>query len=301
MAPTFGGINLEDIKAPECFVIESRLQELLDIPVFHDDQHGTAIILGAAILNALEITGKEIAGVKVVFSGAGAAGVACAEQLIKLGFPRGNIWMVDINGLIYPGRSADMSPQHKALANGEEPQDLASTLEDADIFIGLSAADIVSQAMLKHMAPDPIIFPMANPDPEIKYDLAVEARPDAIVGTGRSDYPNQINNVLGFPFIFRGALDTRARTINDEMMLAASLALAALAKEPVPDEVLKAYDLDHLEFGPDYVVPKPLDKRVCLWEAPAVAEAAIASGAAGRIVDLDTYKEELRKRLINRS
>jgi malate dehydrogenase (oxaloacetate-decarboxylating)(NADP+) len=249
----------------------------------------------------LEITNKENDKVKVVFSGAGAAGVACAEQLIKLGFPRENIWMVDINGLIYPGRSADMPPQHKALANGDGPQDLAATLEDADIFIGLSAADIVSQAMLKHMAPDPIIFPMANPDPEIKYDLAVEARPDAIVGTGRSDYPNQINNVLGFPFIFRGALDTRARTINDEMMLAASLALAALAKEPVPDEVLKAYDLDHLEFGPDYVVPKPLDKRVCLWEAPAVAEAAIASGAAGRIVDLDTYKEELRKRLINRS
>lgn len=299
IAPTFGGINLEDIKAPECFFIESRLQELLNIPVFHDDQHGTAVILGAAILNAMEITGKKMAEVKVVFSGAGAAGVACANQLIKLGFPKEHIWMVDIDGLIYPGRSADMSPQHKALANGDGPQDLATTLEDADIFIGLSAADIVSQAMLRRMALDPIIFPMANPDPEIKYDLAVKARPDAIVGTGRSDYPNQINNVLGFPFIFRGALDVRARTINDEMMLAASQALATLAKEPVPEEVLKAYNLDHLEFGPDYVVPKPLDKRVCLWEAPAVAEAAMASSAARRTVDLDTYRKELRQRLLN--
>ncbi len=298
MAPTFGGINLEDIKAPECFYIESQLQEQLEIPVFHDDQHGTAIILGAAVLNALEITGKLKTNVKVVFSGAGAAGVACAQQLIRLGFPQKHIWMVDIDGLIYPGRSDDMLLQHAELANGDGPQDLAATLDGADIFIGLSAADIVTQEMLKRMASDPIIFPMANPDPEIRYDLAVEARPDAIVGTGRSDFPNQINNVLGFPFIFRGALDVHARTINEAMKLAASQALADLAKQPVPADVLQAYELDHLEFGPDYVVPKPLDRRVCLWEAPAVAEAAMASGAARKQVDPTTYRDELRQRLL---
>lgn len=297
IAPTFGGINLEDIKAPECFLIESKLRELLDIPVFHDDQHGTAIILGAAILNAIEITGKPYKDCKVVFSGAGAAGVSCARQLIKLGIRKENIWMVDIDGLIYPGRSEDMSPQHKALANGIGPQDLATTLKGADIFIGLSAANIVSQEMLKSMADNPIIFPMANPDPEIKYDLAVSARPDAIVGTGRSDYPNQINNVLGFPFIFRGALDVRARTINDEMKLAASHALAALAKEPVPEDVLRVYGLDQLKFGPDYVVPKPFDKRVCLWVAPAVAKAAMASGVASNSIDSIAYREALKERL----
>jgi malate dehydrogenase (oxaloacetate-decarboxylating)(NADP+) len=297
IAPTFGGINLEDIKAPECFLIESKLRELLDIPVFHDDQHGTAIILGAAILNAIEITGKPYKDCKVVFSGAGAAGVSCARQLIKLGIRKENIWMVDIDGLIYPGRSEDMSPQHKALANGIGPQDLATTLNGADIFIGLSAANIVSQEMLKSMADNPIIFPMANPDPEIKYDLAVSARPDAIVGTGRSDYPNQINNVLGFPFIFRGALDVRARTINDEMKLAASHALAALAKEPVPEDVLRVYGLDQLKFGPDYVVPKPFDKRVCLWVAPAVAKAAMASGVASNSIDSIAYREALKERL----
>jgi len=297
IAPTFGGINLEDIKAPECFYIETRLRELLDIPVFHDDQHGTAIILGAAILNAMAITGKRAEESKVVFSGAGAAGIACANQLIKLGFTKDNIWMVDINGLIYPGRSGQMLPHHTALANGNGPLDLAATLEGADIFIGLSAANIVSQDMLKRMAPDPIIFPMANPDPEIKYELAVEARPDAIVGTGRSDFPNQINNVLGFPFIFRGALDVRARTINDEMKMAASQALADLAKLPVPQAVLDAYGLDRLQFGPDYIVPKPLDRRVPLWVAPAVAEAAMASGVAQKALDLEDYREVLRSRL----
>jgi len=301
MAPTFGGINLEDIKAPECFYIESKLQEMLDIPVFHDDQHGTAIILGAAVLNALEITGKHKSNVKVVFSGAGAAGVACANQLIRLGFPQENIWMVDINGLIYPGRSDNMPDQHAQLANGDGPKNLAATLEGADIFIGLSAGDIVSQKMLKLMASGPIIFPMANPNPEIRYDLAVDARPDAIVGTGRSDFPNQINNVLGFPFIFRGALDVRARTINQAMKLAASQALAELAKQPVPQDVLQAYGLDHLEFGPDYVVPKPLDRRVCLWEAPAVAKAAMASGAARKTIDIEVYRQELRQRLLKDS
>lgn len=298
IAPTFGGINLEDIKAPECFKIESELEELLDIPVFHDDQHGTAIILGAAILNAMEIAGKKYGETKVVFSGAGAAGVSCANQLIKLGFSKHNIWMVDIDGLIYPGRSEDMSTQHKDLANGDGPQDLATTMEGADIFIGLSAGDIVTPAMLKRMSANPIIFPMANPDPEIKYDLAVKTRPDAIVGTGRSDYPNQINNVLGFPFIFRGALDVGAMRINDAMKMAASHALANLAKEPVHEDVLKAYNLDYLEFGSDYVLPKPLDKRVCLWEAPAVARAAMETGMARKQVDLKNYPEKLMARLL---
>lgn len=298
IAPTFGGINLEDIKSPECFYIETRLKEMLDIPVFHDDQHGTAIILGAAILNAMEITGKKIENTKVVFSGAGASAISCARQLVMLGFDRQNIWMVDTAGLVFKGRKEKMSPEKVEFANGETPADLGHTLEGADILIGLSAADIVTQDMVKRMTADPIIFPMANPDPEIKYELAREARPDAIVGTGRSDFPNQINNVLGFPFIFRGALDVRARSINEEMKLAASHALADLAKEPVTDDVLRAYQLDHLEFGRDYVVPKPFDKRVCLWEAPAVALAAIRSGAA-RITNLDVeaYKQALSKRL----
>lgn len=299
IAPTFGGINLEDIKAPECFYIESRLKELLDIPVFHDDQHGTAIILGAAILNAMEVSGKKFEDTKVVFSGAGASGISCARQLVMLGFTKENIWMTDRAGLVYKGREKEMSSQKEEFANGDQPADLAETLEGADVFIGLSAADIVSQDMVKRMAADPIIFPMANPDPEIKYELAREARPDAIVGTGRSDYPNQINNVLGFPFIFRGALDVRASSINDEMKLAASRSLAKLAKEPVPEDVLKAYQLDHLEFGPDYLVPKPFDKRVCLWEAPAVAEAAIKSGVSKMShLDIEKYRESLSKRLL---
>jgi malate dehydrogenase (oxaloacetate-decarboxylating)(NADP+) len=297
IAPTFGGINLEDIKAPECFYIENRLKELLDIPVFHDDQHGTAIILGAAILNAMELTGRDPINTKVVFSGAGASGISCANQLIMLGFLKENLWLTDRSGLIYKGRTENMSPEKESYANGEGPATLADVLEGADIFIGLSTKDIVSQEMVKRMAEKPIIFPMANPDPEIKYELAVEARPDAIVGTGRSDYPNQINNVLGFPFIFRGALDVRSTTINDEMKLAASFALADLTKQPVTQDVLNAYQLDHLEFGPDYVVPKPFDKRVCLWEAPAVAKAAMESGVARINVDIDLYVEQLKKRM----
>jgi malate dehydrogenase (oxaloacetate-decarboxylating)(NADP+) len=301
IAPTFGGINLEDIKAPECFYIEDRLKELLDIPVFHDDQHGTAIILGAAIMNAMEIIGKKHENAKVVFSGAGASAISCARQLVMLGFPKENIWMVDTAGLIYKGRQQKMTPEKESFSNGSQPGDLAGTLEGADILIGLSAADIVSPEMLKRMAADPIIFPMANPDPEIKYELARAARPDAIVGTGRSDFPNQINNVLGFPFIFRGALDVRARSINEEMKLAASYALANLAKEPVTQEMLDAYRLDHLEFGRDYVVPKPLDKRVCLWEAPAVAQAAIQSGVARLTTfDVEVYKESLSGRLLKK-
>lgn len=297
IAPTFGGINLEDIKAPECFYIETRLKELLDIPVFHDDQHGTAIILGAAILNAMEITHRDPKDTKVVFSGAGASGISCANQLLMLGFPRENLWLTDSAGLIYVGRETNMSAQKESFANGDQPASLADVLEGADIFIGLSAADIVTQDMVKRMAPNPIIFPMANPDPEIKYDLARAARPDAIIGTGRSDFPNQINNVLGFPFIFRGALDVRASTINDEMKLAASFALANLAKEKVTQDVLDAYQLDHLEFGPDYVVPKPFDRRVCLWEASAVAKAAMESGVAGVEIDLEEYLQQLENRI----
>lgn len=298
IAPTFGGINLEDIKAPECFYIENRLKELLDIPVFHDDQHGTAIIMGAAILNALEITGRKIDEIKVVFSGAGAAGMSCAHHLVKLGVPYDNIWLTDIHGLIYHGRKEDMSANKELFAKGDQPGTLAENIKGADVFIGVSAANLVSQEMVKQMRHDPIIFAMANPDPEIKYELARSARPDAIVGTGRSDFPNQINNVLGFPFIFRGALDVRASTINDEMKMAASFALAALTKEPVSQDILDAYGLDHLEFGPAYIVPKPLDKRVCLWEAPAVAMAAMESGVAKLTLDKDAYVKQLEKRLI---
>ena len=301
IAPTFGGINLEDIKAPECFYIEEQLKEKLDIPVFHDDQHGTAIILGAAFLNALEITGRKPEDVKIVFSGAGAAGMSCAKHLVKLGVPYQNIWMSDIHGLIFRGREEEMTPDKERFAKGNQKVELSNIIKGADVFIGLSAANLVSQEMLKSMRRDPIVFAMANPDPEIKYDLARQARQDVIIGTGRSDYPNQINNVLGFPFIFRGALDVRASAINDEMKMAASLALSNLTKEPVPQEILDAYQLDHLEFGPDYIVPKPLDKRLCLWEAPAVAKAAMESGVARLKLDLDQYVNQLEKRLINMS
>jgi malate dehydrogenase (oxaloacetate-decarboxylating)(NADP+) len=296
IAPTFGGINLEDIRSPECFEIERTLQAMLDIPVFHDDQHGTAIILGAALLNSLELTGKRLDEVKIVFSGGGAAGVACATHLAKIGVPREHISICDRYGLVYQGRAEEMFPEKDGFAQGDRPASLADTLEGADVFIGLSAANVVSGEMLQRMRRDPIVFAMANPDPEIKYELARAARPDAIVATGRSDYPNQINNVLGFPFIFRGALDVRARAINDAMKVAASQALAALAKEPVPHEVLEAYNLDHIEFGRDYIVPKPLDARVCLWEAPAVAQAAMQSGVARINLDLDCYRQELARR-----
>lgn len=298
IAATFGGINLEDIKSPECFYIEKKLQSLVDIPVFHDDQHGTAIILGAAVLNSLEVTQKKIDQIKVVFSGAGAAGLACANQMVKIGVPREHIWVCDIKGLVYKGRIEEMFPEKDIYAQGEHPATLAETLEGADIFIGLSAADIVSQDMLKRMSRQPVIFAMANPNPEIKYELAKAARPDAIVGTGRSDYPNQANNLLGFPYIFRGALDVRARAINDEMKIAASLGLAALAKEPVTPEVLKAYKLDHLEFGVDYILPKPLDNRLAVWEAPAVAKAAMETKVARISVNVDEYRLQLRERLM---
>ena len=295
---SFGGINLEDIKSPECFYIEKKLQSMLDIPVFHDDQHGTAIILGASLLNALEITGKKINEIKIVFSGAGAAAIASANQMVRIGVPREHIWFCDIKGLVYHGRKEEMFPEKEIFAQGDHPATLAETLEGADMLIGLSVGNIVTGEMLSRMREAPIIFAMANPDPEIKFEQAKAARPDAIVGTGRSDYPNQINNLLGFPYIFRGALDIRARAINDEMKIAASSALAALAKEKVPADVLKAYNLNHLEFGRDYVVPKPLDKRVCLWEAPAVAKAGMESGVARLQIDLDAYRRQLENRLL---
>lgn len=294
---TFGGINLEDIKSPECFRIERELQSKMDIPVFHDDQHGTAIILGAALLNALELSGKKIKDIKIVFSGAGAAALASANHFEKIGVPRENIWMCDIKGLVYKGRKEEMFPEKDIFAQGDRSASLAEVLEGADMFVGLSVANIVTPEMIKRMRQAPVIFAMANPDPEIKFEVAKEACPDAMIGTGRSDYPNQVNNVLGFPFIFRGALDVRASGINDQMKVAASNALSALAKEPVPANVLKAYGLTHLEFGPDYIVPKPLDHRVCLWEAPAVAKAAIESGVSRINIDLEKYERQLKDRL----
>ncbi|HSF80142.1 MAG TPA: NADP-dependent malic enzyme [Anaerolineales bacterium] len=293
ISPTFGGINLEDIKAPECFYIEETLKEMLDIPVFHDDQHGTAIISGAALLNGLEIIGKQIADVKIAISGAGASAISCAELMVRLGATRENILLVDSQGVVYKGRAKGMNKYKDRFAHETEARDLADAVRGSDVFYGLSIADILTPEMVKTMAERPLIFAMANPDPEIKYELAKEARPDAIVATGRSDYPNQINNVLGFPFIFRGALDVRARAINEEMKVAASLALSSLTKEDVPDSVLRAYGLDSLRFGEDYIIPKPLDPRVLLWEAPAVAKAAMQTGAARRQIDLDEYREQL--------
>ena len=296
IAPTFGGINLEDIKAPECFYVEDKLKEMLDIPVFHDDQHGTAIISAAGLLNALELTGKKIDEIKIVVSGAGASAMACVKLAIKLGVKKENVIMCDSRGVIYKGRKEGMNPYKEEFAVETDARTLADAIEGADVFYGLSVADILTPEMVKKMAPNPLIFAMANPDPEIKYEVAKAARPDAIVATGRSDYPNQINNVLGFPFIFRGALDVRARAINDEMKIAAAKALAALTKEDVPDSVLRAYGLDSLKFGPEYIVPKPFDPRVLLWEAPAVAQAAMETGVARKHIDIEEYKEQLALR-----
>jgi malate dehydrogenase (oxaloacetate-decarboxylating)(NADP+) len=292
---TFGGINLEDIKAPECFEIEQRLQQMLSIPVFHDDQHGTAIILGAALLNALEIVNKKIERVKIVVNGAGAAGISCARHLIRLGVKRENLFLCDSTGLVYRGRQDHMNPQKEEFANGDHPAKLDEVIQDADVFCGLSTADVLTGEMIKTMAKDPCIFGMANPNPEIKYEIAREARPDAIIATGRSDYPNQINNVLGFPYIFRGALDVRASKINEEMKLAASYALAELAHLPVPDYVLKAYEIQSLEFGRDYIVPKAFDKRAKWKVSAAIAEAAMKSGVAGMQIDLEAYQKRLGK------
>ncbi|MBI5649164.1 MAG: NADP-dependent malic enzyme [Chloroflexi bacterium] len=297
LEPTFGGINLEDIKAPECFEVEETCKREMNIPVFHDDQHGTAIISGAGLLNALEITGKKIGAVKVVINGAGASGVACGEFWIRLGVNRANVIMCDTKGVLYKGRVEGMNPYKDRFAVDTQARTLADAVKDADVFLGLSSKDVLTAEMVKTMADKPLIFALANPDPEIKYDLAKATRPDAIVGTGRSDFPNQINNVLGFPFIFRGALDVRAKAINEEMKVAAAMALAKLAKEDVPDSVLKAYGLQSLHFGPEYIVPKPVDPRVLLWEAPAVAQAAMDSGVARKTIDLVKYREQLEARM----
>jgi malate dehydrogenase (oxaloacetate-decarboxylating)(NADP+) len=297
LEPTFGGINLEDIKAPECFVIEEELRRTMNIPVFHDDQHGTAIISGAGLLNALEIAGKDIGEIKVVFNGAGASAISCAEHYIKLGVRRENILMCDSKGVIHQGRTEGMNAYKARFAAATNARTLNDALVGADVFFGLSSGGCVTPEMIRGMAPNPIIFALANPDPEIPYDVALGARPDAIVATGRSDFPNQVNNVLGFPFIFRGALDVRATTINDEMKLAATRALAALAKEDVPDSVLRAYGVEHMSFGRDYIIPTPFDPRVLIWEASAVAQAAMETGVARRPVDLREYREELERRL----
>jgi len=297
LEPTFGGINLEDIKAPECFHIEEELKKTMTIPVFHDDQHGTAIISGAGLVNALEIVGKKIDEVRVVFSGAGAAGIACAKFYITLGVRRENLILCDTKGVVYRGRTDGMNPYKEYFALDTPCRTLADAMKGADVFAGVSVKGVVTKDMVRSMAKDPIIFAMANPDPEITFEDALDARKDVIMATGRSDYPNQVNNVLGFPFIFRGALDCMATAINDEMKLAASHALAQLAKEDVPDSVIKAYGGERLRFGRNYIIPKPLDPRVLLWEAPAVAEAAMASGVARKkIEDLNAYRDDLESR-----
>lgn len=296
LEPTVGGINLEDIKAPDCFYIENTLRERLDIPVFHDDQHGTAIIGGAAFLNAMEITGKDISKVKVVFSGAGAAGVATARFFQELGVDPLNLLMVDSRGVIHAERE-DLTEIKAEFARDTDARSLADAFVDADAFVGVSVAGTVTKDMISSMAESPLVFALANPDPEIAYEDVQEVRPDAIIATGRSDYPNQVNNVLGFPFIFRGALDVRAKGVSEGMKIAAAKGLAELAKEPVPESVLKAYGLDRLQFGPDYLIPKPFDPRVLWTVAPAVAQTATDEGLAREpIEDLESYREALRAR-----
>src|SRR5437016_9092190 len=301
LEPTFGGINLEDIAAPECFEIEERLKKEMCIPVFHDDQHGTAIISAAALKNALEVANKKFEDVKVVISGAGAAAMACLRLYIKMGLRKENVILSDSKGVIYKGRAVEMTPYKEEFAAETKARTLAEALQGADVFVGLSVGGIVTPDMVRVMGPNPIVFAMANPDPEISYDDAVAARHDVIMATGRSDYPNQVNNVLGFPFIFRGALDCRATTINDEMKLAASKALADLAKEDVPDSVLRAYRMERFSFGRDYLIPKPFDYRVLLNVPVAVARAAAETGVAQEpITDYDAYRRRLEQ-LLGRS
>ncbi len=296
IAPTFGGINLEDIKAPECFEVETELKKILDIPVFHDDQHGTAIISAAGLINALEITGKKIDKIKMVVCGAGAAAISCSRLYVSLGVKKENIVMVDSKGVINKKRT-DLNKYKQEFITDRDLYTLAQAVKDSDLFLGLSAAKMFTKEMLASMAANPIVFAMANPDPEIDYEDAMATRNDLIFATGRSDYPNQINNVLGFPFIFRGALDCLATTINEEMKLAAAKALAALTKETVPDSVVKAYNVEKLEFGPDYIIPKPLDPRLLPKVASAVARAAVESGVARHIIqDWDAYEKCLAER-----
>ncbi|WP_257309135.1 NADP-dependent malic enzyme [Geothrix fuzhouensis] len=294
LEPTFGGINLEDIKAPECFEIETRLKKEMNIPVFHDDQHGTAIISTAALMNASELIGKKLGDMKVVFSGAGAAAIACANMMIAAGVKLENLWLCDTKGLVYEGRTEGMNVYKERFIKKSDLRTLGDVIVGADVFVGCSSKGVLTPDMIKAMAKNPIVFAMANPDPEIDYPTAKATRDDIIMATGRSDYPNQVNNVLGFPFIFRGALDVRASEINEPMKLAAAKALAALAKEEVPDSVVKAYSGQKFTFGPEYIIPKPFDPRVLLWVAPAVAKAAMETGVAKQpIADMQAYKERL--------
>ena len=298
LGPAFGGINLEDIKAPECFIIEQRLREIMDIPVFHDDQHGTAIICAAGLINALDLTDRELKKTTLVVNGAGASAVACIELLITMGLPRKNVVLCDTKGVIYQGRKEGMNEWKAALAAKTKARTLAEALEGADVFFGLSVAGVVSKAMVKGMAAKPIVFPMANPDPEITWEDVEATRDDAIIATGRSDYPNQINNVLGFPYLFRGALDVRATTINDEMKVAGAKALADLAREAVPDEVAAAYSGRQLRYGPNYIIPAPFDPRLIVAVPSAVAKAAMDSGVARKpISNMTAYRNELSARL----
>ena len=298
LAPTFGGVNLEDIKAPECFIIEQQLRERMDIPVFHDDQHGTAIITAAGIINALHLTGRDLGDVKIVCNGAGAASIACVELLKVMGVKANNVILCDRAGPIYKGRKESMNQWKSAHAADTDARSLEQALVGADIFLGLSVADAVTQEMVKSMAPQPIIFAMANPIPEIMPDDVKAVRDDAIIATGRSDFPNQVNNVLGFPYIFRGALDVRASKINDEMKIAAAYALAMLAREDVPDAVADAYGGQVMAYGKDYIIPAPFDPRLISAVSSAVAKAAMDSGVARRpISDLDSYRRNLSARL----
>jgi malate dehydrogenase (oxaloacetate-decarboxylating)(NADP+) len=297
LEPTVGGINLEDIRAPDCFYIEETLRETMKIPVFHDDQHGTAIISGAALLNALQIVGKKIERVRVVFSGAGAAAISTAEHYVRLGVPRENILLTDRQGVIYDGRPGELDPYKAKFANKTKARTIAEALVGADVFVGLSVAGAITGEMVAKMAKKPIVFALANPEPEILPDQVRAVRSDAVIATGRSDFPNQVNNVLGFPFIFRGALDSRATQVNEEMKMAATRALAALAKEDVPESVSRLYGLRSVKFGPEYLIPFPFDPRVLLWVAPAVAWAAVASGVAKQMIDLEHYREQLEARL----
>ena len=297
LEPTVGGINLEDIRAPDCFYIEETLRKTMKVPVFHDDQHGTAIISGAALLNALEIVGKKIEKIRVVFSGAGAAAISTAEHYVRLGVPRENILLTDRQGVIHEGRVGQLDPYKAKFANKTRARTIADALVGADVFVGLSVAGAINGEMVAKMAKKPIVFALANPEPEILPEQVRAVRSDAIIATGRSDFPNQVNNVLGFPFIFRGALDARATQVNEEMKMAATRALAALAKEDVPESVSRLYGLRSVKFGPDYLIPFPFDPRVLLWVAPAVAWAAVASGVAKEMIDLENYREQLEARL----
>src|SRR5436305_5644828 len=297
LEPTVGGINLEDIRAPDCFYIEETLRKTMKIPVFHDDQHGTAIISGAALLNALEIVGKKIGKIKVVFSGAGAAAISTAEHYVRLGVPRENILITDRQGVVYAGRPGELDPYKAKFAHNTKARTIADALVGADVFVGLSVAGAITGEMVAKMAKKPIGFALANPEPEMLPDQVLAVRLDAVIATGRSDFPNQVNNVLGFPFIFRGALDARATQVKEDMKMAATRALATLATEDMAESVSRLYGLRSVKFGPDYLIPFPFDPRVLLWVAPAVAWAAVASGVAKEMIDLENYREQLEARL----